>query len=101
MRSARHSVETNSAVYVCMNRQQSEQMGYCIHTGRGLLLHLYTLAVECGSDSPFLLWSYGGAHTPSIDQLRLRRPPCPWSSGTFGLGLITRGRSGWVVNLMS
>jgi hypothetical protein len=28
-------------------------------------------------------------------------PHCPWSSGAFGLGLITRGRSGWVVNLMS
>jgi hypothetical protein len=74
-------------------------MGYCIQTGRGLLLFLYTLAVECGSGSPLVLW--GGLTHIALINYDYAGFHCPWSSGPFGLGVISRRRSGWVMNLMS
>lgn len=65
----------DDTVYACMNRRQSEQDGL-LHpdrTRRSLLL-IYTLAVQCGSDSPLLLWE---ACPHRIDQLRRRRLTAP------------------------
>lgn len=83
-----------------VDRWQSELMVllYSIQPARGRAYIYIHACSTCGSDSPLL--PSGGVHTALInyDYAGLT---APWSCGAFGLGLITRGRNGWVMNLMS
>jgi hypothetical protein len=64
-----------------------------------VLVLIYMLTVHAALGRLLL----GGVHIGLInyDYATMHALTAPGPSGAFGLGLITRGRSGWVMNLMS